>query len=199
MMSCANANKSSTPSAAPCQSPPRETASSACTGTSAPAAPPCTPAALADKAPGIYEVLGGPRLIYRIVCDAQTAVEAAAAAARLYAWFAQDGSHGSARQLSDAAQKLCSAVGGLLAEVDVVLAAADYPPQHLDRTADLQLAYRVSYQSLLTAARQRGLPDDYTAAPARKAAAEAAFRAAGLRRPAFIEEEEETIIHECVD
>ena len=191
MTSYTNASKSPTPSAAPCQSPPRGTAPSACTGTSAPAAPPCTPAALADKAPGIYEVLGGPRLLYRIVCDAQTAAEAAAAAARLYAWFAQDGSHVTARQLSDTAQKLCSAVGGLLAEVDVVLAAADYPPQGLDRAAGLQLAYRVSYQSLLTAARQRGLPDDYTAAPARAAAREAAFRATGLRRPAFIEEEEE--------
>lgn len=191
MTSCANANKSPTPSAAPCQSPPRETAPSACTGTSAPVAP-CTPAALADKAPGIYEVLGGPRLLYRIVCDAQTAAEAAAKAARLYAWFAQEGTDITARQIFDEAQRLCSAVGGLLAEVDVVLAAADYRPQFLDRAADLQLAYRVSYQNLLTTARQRGLPDDYTAAPARAAAREAAFRATGLRRPAFIEEEEET-------
>lgn len=188
MTSCANANKSPTPSAAPCQSPPRGTAPSACTGTSAPAAPPCTPAALADKAPGIYEVLGPDVVLRRVV---ELALRTGSGAGEMAAQFAAllDAGYSTglrANRLAGDAGSLAARLGGLLACIDLVLEAAEAPQAIRDRGEDLRRGYYLEYQSLLRQAEQRGLASDYTSAPMR----EAQRKACGLRRPAFIEKGE---------
>ena len=69
-------------------------------------------------------------------------------------------------QLTDANSGLAARLGRLLACIDVVLAAACTPQAVHDRAEDLRRGYYLEYQSLLRQAEQKGLPSDYTSAPA---------------------------------
>ena len=136
-------------------------------------------ARILDKSAGIYERLGGTQLLCLAVCKAERTTEEAAHAARAYASFLQDSYGPSINGVRDGASNLCTAVGGLLAVLDVILATDGYNPQLLDREKDLCTAYKITLRSLEQSAREQGLPDDYSMTRERAKR----FQANGLIRP----------------
>ena len=94
----------------------------------------------------------------------------------------RDGYSPTLDQIYSCAGRLTGKLGQLLAILDVILEAADL---HRLQDCDQQLrqAYEITWHNLLRQARQRGLPDDSSAARVR----EQRFAAAGLHRPAFVE------------
>lgn len=141
-------------------------------------------ARILDKSAGIYERLGGPQLLCLAVCKAERATEEAAHAARAYASFLQDSYGPTVNGVRDGASNLCTAVGGLLAVLDVILATDGYNPQLLDREKDLCTAYKIMLHSLEQSAREQGLPDDYSMTRERAKR----FQANGLVRPCIAKE-----------
>lgn len=138
-----------------------------------------------DKSAGIYERLGANRLLFLAMYKTESTVEAAAHAARIYASFLQDGYGPALNSVYDDAETLCESVGGLLAVLDVILAAADLRLQMFNMVKRSRIAYEVTLRSLEQSAREKGLPDDYSMARERAKR----FRASGLVRPAFVEKE----------
>ena len=138
-----------------------------------------------DKSAGIYERLGGPQLLCLAVCKAERATEEASHAARAYASFLQDSYGPSINGVRDGASNLCTAVGGLLAVLDVILATDGYNPQLLDREKDLCTAYTITLRGLEQNAREQGLPDDYSMTRERAKR----FQANGLVRPCIVEKQ----------
>ena len=137
---------------------------------------------LPDKAAGIYETLGPAELLCQLVSASERAASTAAEAAALFAGFVRDGYSPTLDQVYSCAGRLTGKVGQLLAVLDVILEAADlHRLQDCDR--QLRQVYEITWRNLLRQARQRGLPDDSSAARVR----EQRFTAAGLHRPAFVE------------
>ena len=101
-----------------------------------------------------------------------------------YASFLQDSYGPSINGVRDGASNLCTAVGGLLAVLDVILATDGYNPQLLDRKKDLCTAYKITLHSLEQSALEQGLPDDYSMARERAKR----FQANGLVRPCVAKE-----------
>ena len=156
------------------------TAAGASSGTNAPGTPPSPN--LPDKAAGIYETLGPAELLCQLVSASERTASTAAEAAALFAGFVRDGYSPTLDQVYSCAGRLTGKVGQLLAVLDVILVAAElHPLQGCDQ--QLLLSYQLTWHNLLQQARQRGLPDDYSAARVR----EQRFAAAGLHRPAFVE------------
>lgn len=137
---------------------------------------------LPDKAAGIYETLGPAELLCQLVAASERTASAASESAALFAGFVRDGYSPTLDQVYSCAGRLTGKVGQLLAVLDVILEAADL---HRLQDCDQQLrqAYEITWHNLLRQARQRGLPDDSSAARVR----EQRFAAAGLHRPAFVE------------
>lgn len=137
---------------------------------------------LPDKAAGIYETLGPAELLCQLVSASERTASTAAEAAALFAGFVRDGYSPTLDQIYSCAGRLTGKLGQLLAILDVILEAADL---HRLQDCDQQLrqAYEITWHNLLRQARQRGLPDDSSAARVR----EQRFAAAGLHRPAFVE------------
>ena len=180
---CANQNIPLTsPSAASAarNTPVCPTAAGASSGTNAPGTPPFP--SLPDKAAGIYETLGPAELLCQLVAASERTAGTAAEAAALFAGFVRDGYSPTLDQVYSCAGRLTGKVGQLLAVLDVILEAADlHPLQDCDQ--QLRQSYEITWRNLLRQARQRGLPDDSSAARVR----EQRFAAAGLHRPAFVE------------
>ena len=156
------------------------TAAGASSGTNAPGTPPFPN--LPDKAAGIYETLGPAELLCQLVAASERTASAASESAALFAGFVRDGYSPTLDQVYSCAGRLTGKLGQLLAVLDVILEAADL---HRLQGCDQQLrqAYEITWHNLLQQARQRGLPDDSSAARVR----EQRFAAAGLHRPAFVE------------
>lgn len=180
---CANQNIPLTsPSAASAARniPACPSAAGASSGTNAPGMPPSP--SLPDKAAGIYETLGPAELLCQLVAASERTASAASESAALFAGFVRDGYSPTLDQVYSCAGRLTGKVGQLLAVLDVILEAAGL---HRLQDCDQQLcqAYEITWHNLLRQARQRGLPDDSSAARVR----EQRFTAAGLHRPAFVE------------
>lgn len=183
MTPCANQNIPLTsPSAASAARtvPACPTAAGASSGTSVPGTLPSPN--LPDKAAGIYEILGPTELLCQLVAASERTASAASESAALFAGFVRDGYSPTLDQIYSCAGRLTGKLGQLLAILDVILEAADL---HRLQDCDQQLrqAYEITWHNLLRQARQRGLPDDSSAARVR----EQRFAAAGLHRPAFVE------------
>ena len=135
-----------------------------------------------DKAPGIYAALGGNEMLFWMVRAAERTAAGSAQLAGETAGLLAKGYGPGPDTLWNSACALCSSLGQLLARLDVVLAASEYPRAGIwGRT--VQDDYERELNRLLQMAEQRGLSPDYSAAPERQAR----FRAAGLHRPGFLE------------
>ena len=158
MTPCANQNTPLTsPSAASAARniPACPSAAGASSGTNVPGTLPSP--SLPDKAAGIYETLGPAELLCQLVAASERTASAASESAALFAGFVRDGYSPTLDQVYSCALQGCD--------------------------QQLRQAYEITWHNLLRQARQRGLPDDSSAARVR----EQRFTAAGLHRPAFVE------------
>ena len=142
---------------------------------------------LADKASGIYTVLGPFCMANKIVhyaCKSSGAINQQAAD---FASFFLGGElpvqELRLEHVNSLSRDMCYSIGSLLACIDTVLLASDYWMWIPDHAKAIEEAYRNMCACLLQQAEKNGLPHNYS----QKADHYAALKLSGLQRPAFAE------------
>lgn len=152
---------------------------------------PKTAVDLADKASGIYSILGPFCMVNKIVHYAGKASGAINQQTADFASFFLGGElpiqELKLEHVNSLSRDMCYSIGSLLACIDTVLLASDYWMWIPDHAKAIEEAYCNMCECLLQQAEKNGLPHNYS----QKADYYASLKLSGLRRPAVAEKGDE--------
>lgn len=152
---------------------------------------PKTAVDLADKASGIYSILGPFCMVNKIVHYASKSSGAINQQTADFASFFLGGElpiqELKLEHVNSLSRDMCYSIGSLLACIDTVLLASDYWMWIPDHAKAIEEAYCNMCECLLQQAEKNGLPHNYS----QKADYYASLKLSGLRRPAVAEKGDE--------